>query len=121
MPVRFRPRAPRHHGIHMPILRCRHNYGCYILGLSNEPAGVVMRNGETRYIRWLGFMDLEEAKRLKDLGQARPVKLRVEAYSMNELIFGPWTYLKEGEFIQGALVYAGVYAVTVEGVPRVIR
>lgn len=97
----------------------RLNYRHIILGEHTEleTVGVLTREGDYRYLSWMGFI---EAERARALPQARPVKLKVMAVSATEGL-GDWSYLIAGEYAQGCLVGAGVYGVLVAGVPRVIR
>lgn len=68
--------------------------------------------------KWCGFMDVDEAKQYK---LARPVKIPALYYSVSPGLRDLWRKLDEGEVIQGCITPVGVYAVTLDGKPRVIK
>ncbi|MGI9292634.1 MAG: hypothetical protein ACR2PS_01515 [Pseudomonadales bacterium] len=94
----------------MPSLCWRFNYRNVELHSDTkaESVGVLLRDGESRHQRWLGFIDEEAARRLPD---ARPVLLDIDRYSDGEYP-APWVNVPEGHFVQGCLIEAGVYAVS---------
>ena len=73
---------------------------------TGETVGVYMANGKSRQVKWLGFVQLEKAKRLD---RAKAVKLDVARYSDTGF---DWIDLSPGEYVQGCLTSEGVYAVT---------
>lgn len=83
---------------------------------SHESVGVLVRSGGYRYLRWLGFIELEKAKGLKN---AKPVKLEIRAISKTDG-FGDWEQLLENQHVQGCLTPLGVYGVIQEGSPRIV-
>ncbi len=96
----------------MTALRARFNYAFReYRHTRGDSIGVFLKNGETIYKRWLGFIDVEEARRMNRMGIAVPVRLSVEQYS-NEALNFRWEDLRTGQFIQGCLVDEGVYGVT---------
>jgi hypothetical protein len=101
----------------MPSLRIKWNYRQDTAIPSSTPVRVLRRDGSWAIKVWLGFVDVAIAKQIP---KARPVKLEVYGYALNDHGLEV-VYLKEGQFIQGALTRLGVYAVTVEGVPRVVQ
>lgn len=94
----------------MPILRVRFNYS--FRELDNQPhwdkVEVYLKNGETQSHLWLGFIDLEKARKMK---HAIAVKLMVTQYSNDEIRMG-WISVPNGEYVQGCLTDQGVYGVT---------
>ncbi len=96
----------------MPALCRRLNYRNIELhpDTKGETVGVYMANGRSRQVKWLGFVQLDEAKRLD---RAKAVKLDVARYSDTGI---DWIDLQPGEFVQGCLTSEGAYAVTT---PRV--
>lgn len=96
----------------------RLNYRHIILGehTEQESVGVLTREGDYRYLPWMGFI---EAERARSLPQARPVKLKIMAISPTQGL-GDWSRLVAGDHVQGCLVCSGVYGVLVAGVPRII-
>lgn len=85
---------------------------------SGETVGVRLRCGDVRLVRWNGFIELRAAK---EMIHARPVKLEIYAYTANDSLIGEkWEYLKADQHIQGCYVDGVVYAVLVDGLPRVI-
>ncbi len=96
----------------MTALRARFNYAFREYRQTRgDSIGVFLKSGETIYKRWLGFIDLEEARRISRISTARPVRLAVEEYS-NDALNTQWRDLPPGQFIQGCLVDEGVYGVT---------
>ena len=81
-----------------------------------EDVGVKLSSGEVKYVRWIGFIDIEIAKAIKS---ATPVKLKVSRYSNAAGWGSGWVDLKPGEYVQGCLTVEGVYAIVTTGV-RVI-
>jgi len=82
--------------------------------------GIHTRSGDTERVRWLGTLELDRAKQLTD---ARPVRLDVNAYTLEdgEWVTG-WQPIPAGWFVQGALVAHGVYGVLVkDGSPRFVH
>lgn len=79
-----------------------------------ETVAVKLTSGEVRHVRWIGFIDLEVARAIK---QAIPVKLDVTRYSNKPGAWASdWVDLKPGEYVQGCLTVEGVYAVLATGV-----
>lgn len=79
---------------------------------------MITKAGTPRYLRWLGFIDVESAQRLS---HAHPVKLEIHAISHTDGLFSDWHRLEQGEFVQGCLMRNGVYAVLLDGQARVIN
>jgi hypothetical protein len=100
----------------MPALCRRLNYRNIELrdDTVGQTVGVVLTSGGSRQLPWLGFISLEDAKRMNG---ARAVKIEVTRYSDSGF---DWIDLGPGEYVQGCLTDRGVYAVTTEAV-RVLR
>ena len=97
------------------------NYRNIVLGCddSSEVVGVLKRDSQFVYVRWLGFIERSDALRMFG---AIPVKIEVVAYSQCDDIPAVWVDLnqKKGELIQGCYTGAGVCAVTERGIPRIV-
>lgn len=79
-----------------------------------EDVGVKLTSGEVRYVRWLGFLDVDVARAIKG---AKAVKLDVQRYSNNAGGWaGDWVDLQPGQFVQGCLTAEGVFGVIATGV-----
>jgi len=76
-----------------------------------ETVGVRIRNGEYRYLPWLGFVERDRAKRI-----GKPVKLLVERVGHQGDFGTSWTDIGRGKHILGCLTSKGVYAVIEQGV-----
>ena len=102
----------------MPALMRRLNYRHIILAqhTEQENVGVLTREGDYRYLPWIGFIEVERAR---TLAHARPVKLKITAISSMQGV-GDWSQLCAGDHVQGCLVARGVYGVLVAGLPRII-
>lgn len=72
-----------------------------------ESVGVLRRNGEYRFVPWLGFIDRKDA-----IGRGRPVKLVIARVGHLDGARTLWRDLRPGEYVQGCLTRAGAYAVT---------
>lgn len=95
----------------MPTLCWRFNYRnieLYADGKS-EHVPVMLRDGDYKCERWLGFIDETDARQLP---AARPVLLKIFRYSNGAYLLSPWIDVPKGEFVQGCLVEDGVYAIT---------
>jgi hypothetical protein len=64
-----------------------------------ETVGVLRRDGSVRQVRWLGFINRQDARR----SRGRPVKLVISRVDCEDLA--------PGQYVQGCLTDAGVYAV----------
>lgn len=103
----------------MPAVRYRQNQGFVVL--QNSPGDnvpILDRDGERYYVRWLGFIDANVAKQLPG---AKPVRLDIEAYSIETSPVLSWTHLQKGETVQGCLLLNGVYGITHSVLPRVLK
>ena len=70
-----------------------------------------------RYLRWLGFIDVEQARVIPS---ARPVKLLADAASPSDGLTSDWLALPPGKHVQGCLIAAGVFGITENGHPRIV-
>ncbi len=70
----------------------------------------MLRDGDYKCERWLGFIDEEEARRLHESQGARPVLLKIFRYSHGDYP-STWHDVPKDQFVQGCLVGDGVYAV----------
>ena len=80
---------------------------------SDEHVQVLLRSGRAVDHRWLGFIEVQDAKQLRG---AKPVKLLVDRYNNGK----GWVELQQGEHVQGCLVDSGVYAI-LEPVIRIVE
>lgn len=78
-----------------------------------QSIGVRRRDNTVGYVRWLGFVTVDEAR---NLSGSRPVKLQASRVSHESGLASNWIDLAPGEFVQGCLTDQGVYAVTTERV-----
>ena len=88
--------------------------------ITGEVVGILRRDGEISYLKWLGFVERTDAANWLS---AVSVKIDVVAYSIKDCMPAYWIDLDRGtgEMIQGCYVGTGVYAVTEQGVPRVVK
>jgi len=95
----------------MAALRARINYAFWeFRDKRGGSIGVFLKNGDIRPERWLGFIDIDEARRLQRLKVGIPVRLQAEQYAA-EGIGVAWTDFPAGHYAQGCLVNDGVYGV----------
>ena len=80
-----------------------------------QVVGVRQRDGDYRFVTWLGFIAGHEARRL---AQARSVKLKIARVGMPSDVSTEWRDIRSGH-IQGCLVEHGAYAVLDLGVREV--
>ncbi len=79
-----------------------------------EAVGVLLRSGEYRYVRWLGFIGRERARHT-----GRPAKLEIARIGRVRGHSVTWEAVPEGAHVQGCLTREGAYAV-VEASVRVV-
>ena len=79
-----------------------------------QDVGVLMKDGEYRYLTWLGFIERDRARRI-----GKPVKLRIARVGHQGSFGTDWTDLDERSHVLGCRTDKGVYAVLEQGV-RVI-
>jgi len=103
----------------MPALRRKLNHRNIVLleRPSRETIGVATRSGDYRYLRWLGFLDIQQARVIPS---ARPVKLLVDATTPSDGFASDWVSLPPGKHVQGCLIAAGVFGITENGRPRIV-
>ncbi len=76
-----------------------------------ESVGVLLKDGEYRFLPWLGFIERDRAKRI-----GKPVKLLVSRVG-NQGDFGAtWTDVEPGKHVLGCRTDKGVYAIVEQGV-----
>ena len=85
-----------------------------------EVVGVMLRNGNLRYLRWLGFIGRNAAQALGAQQKARPVLLDLYSYQPGDDPVAPRVVVGASSYIQGCQIDAGVYAVLDGGSPRVV-
>lgn len=104
----------------MPLLLRKLNYRNIFLSAERcgETVGILCRNGEYRYVTWLGFIEACEALLIPG---AKPVKLKIAAYAIETSMPAKWIDLAEGEMIQGCFVGRGAYGVVSGGIPRIVN
>ena len=71
-----------------------------------ESVGVRRRNGEYRYVPWLGFLDRCDAR-----DRGRSVKLLVARVGRSTQHGTVWRDLEPGQHVQGCLTRQGAFAV----------
>jgi hypothetical protein len=76
-----------------------------------ETVGVLLQDGEYRYLPWLGFIERERAIRI-----GKPVKLRIARVGHQGDFGTDWSDVDEGRHILGCRTEKGVYAVAEQGV-----
>lgn len=79
-----------------------------------EAVGVLLRSGEYRYVRWLGFIGRERARTT-----GRPAKLEIAKIGRTRGHSVEWQVVPDGAHVQGCLTRDGAYAV-VEASVRVV-
>ncbi len=79
-----------------------------------ETVGVLIKNGEYRYLPWLGFIERDRALRV-----GKPVKLRISRVGLECDFSTTWTEIESDEHVLGCRTEKGVYAVMEQGI-RVI-
>lgn len=81
---------------------------------TTEHVGILRRSGEYRYVRWLGFIDREQAKTA-----GKPVKLEIARVGRLRGYNIAWEDVPTGSHVQGCLTRRGAFAV-VEPMIRVV-
>ncbi len=78
-----------------------------------ETVGVLCRNGEYRYLPWLGFLDRSEASH-----RGKSVKLLIHRIGQGDADGWNirWVDVGRGRHVQGCLTSQGVFAVVVQNV-----
>ncbi len=76
-----------------------------------ETVGVLSRNGEYRYLPWLGFIERDRAKRI-----GKPVKLLINRIGLEGDFSTAWQDVKPGKHVLGCRTATGVHAVVEQGV-----
>ncbi len=76
-----------------------------------EIVGVLIRNGEYRYLPWLGFIERDRAKRI-----GKPVKLLINRIGLEGDFSTTWQDVEPGKHVLGCKTAAGVHAVVEQGV-----
>lgn len=85
-------------------LRINHRLDIYIQGDSTR-IGVRLRSGDFRYLPWGGFVE----ESLEGIG--RPIKLKVDAYTLNNSWNAEWTALPAGQYLLGSVYQQRAYAI----------
>ena len=94
------------YSIAMRAIRLRVNYRTDIF-IQGDTAriGVRLKSGDYRYLPWAGFVE----ESLEGIG--RPVKLKIDAYTINNAWNAEWTALKPGEYLLGSVYEHRAYTV----------
>lgn len=95
--------------------KLRYRQGAIFRNLDESPGGqapVVLRTGYTKYLPWLGIIDIEKARTLQG---ARPIKLAMEYYFHGPDRGCEWVHLPPHKSIKGCWVPRGVYALIEDG------
>ncbi|MEM6710542.1 MAG: hypothetical protein AAF648_17340 [Pseudomonadota bacterium] len=89
------------------VVAWRHNHRLVELhqDSSGQSIGVLLKSGAYRYVPWLGFIEVERAKRI-----GRPVRLKVDRVGMQGEFSTEWQDLAAQQHVLGCLVERGVYA-----------
>ena len=85
---------------------------------NHEVLPVLTKDGDFERVKWLGFIDLEDAKKMAG---AKPVKVDIHQFSTSVDAMPKWRYMPEGMAVQGCLTNLGVYAVAEDGRPRMVE
>ena len=104
--------------MHYPVLLWKLNHRNIELKADarhRQVVGVRQRDGDYRFVTWLGFISGHEAKRLK---AARSVKLKIARVGIPGDVSIHWRDIRSGH-IQGCLVDHGAYAIVDVGVREV--
>jgi len=72
-----------------------------------ETVGVLRKDGEYRYVPWLGFIDRHVA-----VDTGRPVRLLIARVGRQQNLNVCWQDVEQGKHIQGCLTDRGAYAIT---------
>lgn len=80
-------------------------------------AQVYLRSGRIQVVNWLGFIDVQLARRTPD---ARPVKIKARACNTGAGLHNQWRHLDPEEAVLGCLFNGGVFAVLEKGEFRVV-
>lgn len=101
------------------ILRRAQNYRMIQLTdcTKGETVGLLRNDGSLGYRRWSGFIDVKQARLLV---HAVPVKMAIEAFTLNDEPGARWIALPRRYFLQGSLTTEGVRCVLVDGYPRLV-
>lgn len=107
----------------MPVIHRRQNYRNIMLHAepNSNGVGVRRRDGSLGYKRWLGFVDVGQAKEWGEQGRCKPVLLEAVAVTSGDRLTGPWVQVPPGGHVQGCLINTGVYGVLVDGMPRIVE
>jgi hypothetical protein len=73
--------------------------------------GVLLRDGEYRYLPWLGFIERDRASRV-----GKPVKLLVARVGHQGDFSTTWIEVEDGKHVLGCRTAKGVFAVIEQGV-----
>lgn len=82
-----------------------------------ESVGLLRIDGSLGYRPWRGFIDVADA-RLSAF--AVPVKMAIEAFTLDNAIGARFFPVPTGRFLQGCLCADGVRCVLVSGRPRLV-
>jgi hypothetical protein len=91
---------------------------CEASAANHEYLPVLTRTGDFERIKWLGFIDLDDAQKING---AVPVKLDIHQYSTSVGLMPKWRHMREDMAVQGCLTILGVYAVADDGRPRMVK
>ena len=92
------------------FLNRRQNYGNRLLTeRPGDEVGYLLPDGDSRFVRWLGFIEREAARELQG---ARPVRLvDITRIGEGDELAPRWSEMPPGHYVHGCLVARGVYAV----------
>lgn len=76
-----------------------------------EQVGVLLMNGEYRYLPWLGFIERDRAQRI-----GKPVKLRIARIGHQHDLATVWADVRDGMHVLGCRTGRGVHAVVEQSV-----
>ena len=76
-----------------------------------QEVGVLLEDGEYRYLPWLGFVERDRALRV-----GKPAKLRIARVGQQGDFSTTWIEVEDGKHVLGCRTQKGVYAVVEQGV-----
>jgi hypothetical protein len=79
---------------------------------------VLTRTGDFERIKWLSFIDLDDAQKING---AVPVRLDIHQYSTSIVLMPKWPHMHEDMAVQGCLPSLGVYATADHGKTRMVK
>lgn len=102
----------------MALIRTSINYRNYVVGPgAGETIAVFTKDGHYKHVWFKGFMERDQAAALPS---AIPVKLFAKGFCIDDDGMGQWHDLTVMQAIQGCWLEEQVWAITLQGIPRVV-